>query len=144
MKRYTLERVYLEEQTLGSIYDENRELICKTIELPWRNNQRSPDPEKASCVPEGIYPVIKQLPKPSRNYPYFRLKNTAPREGILIHRITNTEGLLGCIGVCSRFENIDSDPEYEGVESGKKLQWMVDNLPNEFLLEIKKKPIENL
>jgi Family of unknown function (DUF5675) len=139
MKRYTLERVYLENQTLGSIYDENRELICKTVELPYRNNQRSIDASKASAIPEGIYPVKKNPPKPARNYGYFRLSNTEPRQGILIHRITNTEDLRGCIGVGTRFSNIDNDQEYEMLSSGVKLQWMYDNLPDEFELEIKKK-----
>jgi len=140
MKRYTLERVYLENQTLGSIYDEDRELICKTVELPYRGNTRSNDASKASAIPEGVYPVAKNPPKPTRNYGYFRLSNTEPRQGILIHRITNTEDLRGCIGVATRFGNIDRDPEYEALSSGVKLQWMYENLPDTFLLEIKKKP----
>lgn len=144
MKRYTLERVYLENQTLGSIYDENRELICKTVELPFRNNQRSDDPNKASAIPEGIYPVEKNPPKPTRNYGYFRLKNTEPRQGILMHRITNTEDLRGCIGVGTRFSNIDNDREYEMLSSGVKLQWMYENLPDTFELEIKAKPKHQL
>lgn len=140
MKRYTLERVYLENQTLGSIYDENRELICKTVELCWRDNARSNDSNKASCIPEGVYLVEKNPPKPTRNYGYFRLQNTAPRQGILIHRITNTEDLRGCIGVATRFGNIDRDAEYEALSSGVKLQWMYENLPDTFELEIVKKP----
>lgn len=144
MKKYTLERVYLENQTLGSIYDENRVLICKVVELPYRGNQRSNDASKASCIPEGFYPVVKNPPKPTRNYGYFRLQNTEPRQGILMHRITNTEDLRGCLGIGSRFENIDDDPEYEMVESGKKLQWMYENLPDTFILEIKKKPTDTL
>ncbi len=139
MKKYTLERVYLEKQTLGSIYDDQGELICKTVELCWRNNARSNDPFKASCIPEGVYPVEKNPPKPTRNYGYFRLKNTAPREGILMHRITNTEDLRGCLGICTQFANIDNDPEYEGVQSGVKLQHMYETMPDNFLLEIKKK-----
>ncbi len=140
MKRYLLERIYLEKQTLGSIYDYKGELICKTIELPFRNNQRSDDPDKASCIPEGIYPVKKNPPKPTRNYGYFRLSGTEPRQGILMHRITNTEDLRGCIGIASQFSNIDKDQEYEGVQSGIKLQWMYENMPDIFELEIKKKP----
>lgn len=140
MKKYTLERVYLENQTLGSIYDDKRELICKTVELPYRGNTRSNDASKASAIPEGFYPVVKNPPKPTRNYGYFRLQNTDPRQGILIHRITNTEDLRGCIGVGTRFSNIDNDREYEMLSSGVKLQWMYDNLPDSFMLEIKKKP----
>jgi len=144
MKRYKLERVYLENQTLGSIYDENRELICKTVELAWRDNQRSADSSKASCIPEKVYIVHKNPPKPTRNYGYFRLQNTAPRQGILMHRITNTEELLGCIGCGTRFANIDNDPEYEMLESGKKLEWMYQTMPEEFELEIVKKPQDQL
>jgi hypothetical protein len=139
-KKYILERVYLQNQTLGSIYNDNKDLICKTVELPWRDNQRSADSSKASCIPEGIYNVIKQSSKPTRLYGHFRLTNTAPRQGILMHRITNTGDLLGCIGIGTRFSNIDSDADYEMVESSKKLEWMYLNLPEEFELEIKKKP----
>lgn len=139
MKRYTLERVYLENQTLGSIYDDQGNLICKTVELPYRDNQRSNDASKASAIPEGIYPVEKNPPKPTRNYGYFRLGNTAPRQGILMHRITNTEDLRGCIGIATQFANIDNDPEYECVQSGVKLQEMYETMPDQFELEIRKK-----
>jgi len=139
MKRYRIERVYLPTQTLGSWYD-GEEVIAKTMELPWRENQRSPDSSKASCIPEKIYLVKKQPPKPTRQYGHFRLMNTAPRQGILVHRITNVEGLLGCIGVFTRFGNIDKDSDYEALESSKKLEWMYLNLPDSFELEIIKKP----
>ena len=138
MKRYILERVYLLNQTLGSIYD-NKEVICKTVELPYRNNVRSSNASKASAIPEGVYHVIKQPAKETRPYTYFRLTNTSPRQGILIHRITNTEDLRGCIGVGTRFGNIDKDSELEMLESSKKLEWMVNNMPDEFELEIKEK-----
>ena len=40
LKRYIIERVYLPTETLGSWYDDLRNMVCKTMELPWRNNQR--------------------------------------------------------------------------------------------------------
>lgn len=130
-----LERVYLPTETLGSIYSPSGELICKTLELPWLENKRS-----VSCIPEGSYRVIYQPPKPGRDYEYFRLPLVPGRSGILIHRITFVKDLKGCIGVGSRFMDLNKDGVPDMVESGRKLQWMIDNLPREFTLTIIKKP----
>jgi len=130
----TLERVYLPTETLGSIYDENKQLICKTMELPDKGNARS-----ISCIPEGTYKVIKQLPKVGRDYPYFRLPSVPGRSGILIHKITFVKDLKGCIGVGGRFQDLNNDGVPDMVESGKTLQHMIDTLPDEFLLKITKK-----
>lgn len=131
---YLLERVYLETETLGSIYSPEGGLICKTMELPWRNNERS-----VSCIPESIYNVIVQPPKEDRDYSYFRLPTVPKRSGILIHRITYVSGLKGCIGVGGKFADLNKDGVPDIVESGKTLQWMVDNLPAAFKLRILKK-----
>jgi hypothetical protein len=132
METLTLERVYLPDRTLGSIY-RGSELICKTLELRWNDNKKS-----SSCIPEGTYKVIQQPPKPDRPYPYFRLPVVTGRSGILIHRGTKPDHSLGCILVASRFTKTETAyPELQ--ESGVKLQWMIENLPDEFLLEIKKK-----
>lgn len=134
MTQYKLERVYLETETLGSIYGPDGALICKTLELPWKENKRS-----ISCIPEGTYDVIKQPPKPSRNYAYFRLPHVPDRDGILIHKITFVKDLQGCIGIGSRFADLNKDGVPDMVESGIKLQWLVDHLPDEFELTITKK-----
>lgn len=134
MERLVLERIYLTDRTLGSIY-RNGETIAKTLELPWVQNRRG-----ISCVPESIYRVLRQPPKESRPYWYFRLPNVPNRSGILIHRGTEPGHSKGCILTASRFRNINtSQPSLE--ESGKKLQWMIDNLPEEFELEIRAKQI---
>lgn len=130
--KFTLERVYLEDRTLGSIYRDG-EMICKTLELPWRQNKRA-----ISCIPEGTYKVIKQPPKETRAYPYFRLPNVSGRSGILIHRGTNPAHSKGCILVGGRFKDVETDFPTLG-ESADKLTWMTNNLPDEFELEIKKK-----
>lgn len=134
LPKYYLKRVKLPTQTLGSIYDAGGNLICKTMELPWKENKRS-----ISCIPEGTYLVVKQPPKPGRDYPYFRLPNVEGRSGILIHRITYVKDLRGCIGVGSRFFDLNKDGEPDMVESSKKLQWMIDNLPDKFELVISTK-----
>lgn len=129
-----LERVYMAAETLGSMYDENGMFIAKTMELPWKDNRRS-----ISCIPEGDYKVIKQPAKPSRPYPYFRLPNVPGRSGILIHRITYVKDLKGCLGVGGRFEDLNKDGVPDMVQSSKTLQYMVDTLPDEFILTITEK-----
>jgi hypothetical protein len=134
MEKLVLERVYLTDRTLGSLYRDGV-TIAKTLELPWKENRRA-----ISCIPEGLYRVIKQPPKPDRNYPYFRLPEVPNRSGILIHRGIKPDHSKGCILVASRFRNINtSSPELE--ESANKLTWMVTNLPDEWELEIKSKPV---
>jgi hypothetical protein len=52
--------------------------FCKTLELPWRENQRS-----ISCIPSGIYTVkIRQSPKYGEIYWVTGVPN---RSWILIH-----------------------------------------------------------
>jgi len=150
LPKYRIERVYLETETLGSWYDKERFLICKTMELPFRNNQSSPDSLIASCIPEGIYTVRKNPPKPDRNYGYFRFDyvpgrrlNALGKSHILVHRITYVKDLLGCIGVGSRFTDINKDGVPDMEASGVKLQWMYDNLPDAFQLEIRRKDPDN-
>jgi hypothetical protein len=134
MDSFVIERVYLPDRTLGSFYW-NGVVVAKTLELPWKENRRS-----VSCIPEGIYDVIKQPPKADRPYPYFRLPKVEGRTGILIHRGTEPAHSKGCILAASRFRNINtSKPSLE--ESSKKLQWMIDNFPDEFMLVIRAKSV---
>lgn len=128
-----IERVYLSTETLGSMYV-NGEFACKTMELPWKNNERS-----ISCIPEGSYKVIKQPPKEDRPYPYFRLPNVAGRSGILIHRISYVSGLKGCIGVGMEFNDLNKDGVPDIIRSGEALTMLINKLPDEFTLVIRKK-----
>jgi hypothetical protein len=148
LPRFTLPRVYLPTETLGSIYSPENELICKTMELPWKMNQRG-----VSCIPEGVYVFEKQLPKADRPYGYFRARAIPgrslhptivdkfgnPMSSILIHRITFVKDLLGCIGVGGRFHDFNKDGVPDMAESSSKLDWMYRNLPDVFELEIKRK-----
>jgi hypothetical protein len=134
MERLELIRVGLPDRTLGSLYW-NGDVIAKVLELPWKENKRG-----ISCIPPGVYRVIRQPPKEGRPYPYFRLPEVPGRSGILIHRGTNPSHSRGCLLVASRFKNINTEfPELE--ESGKKLQWMIETLSAEWELEIKYKEV---
>lgn len=161
LPRYKLPRVPIivdgvEKENLGSIYAPDGELICKTLERPWLNNQKdNPNTAEndASCVPVGIYILEKQPPKEDRNYGYFRFRAVAGRSihpaikdktgklmsKILVHRITYVQDLLGCIGVGGRFADLNGDGVLDMADSSKKLEWMYQNLPDVFELEIFKK-----
>lgn len=138
MERLILERVYLATETLGSLFRNkemvNEQMLCKTMELPWRDNQRS-----ISCIPEDTYRVIKQHPKADRPYPYFRLPYVKGRSGILIHKISYVFGLKGCIGVGKEFKDINNDGVPDIIRSGEALQELINTLPDEFELLIRKK-----
>jgi hypothetical protein len=130
-----IERVYLPTETLGSMFI-NGEFACKTMELPWKDNQRS-----ISCIPEGTYKVIKQPPKEGRPYPYFRLPNVPGRSGILIHKISYVSGLKGCIGVGMEFSDLNKDGVPDIVRSGEALTMLINKLPDEFTIVIRKKSL---
>lgn len=147
LTRYTLPRVYLPTATPGSIYAPNGDLICKTLELPWRNNAISPDPNFASCVMEGIFLFVIQPPGHGREYEYFRCVHAPGRNwdpgikmsSILIHPANRVDQLLGCISPGSRHVDMNSDGIVDVADSTKKLAWMVKNMPKAFELEIMKK-----
>lgn len=148
LKVYLLQRVYLADRTLGSIYGPNAGLICKTLELPWLDNQRG-----KSCIPEGLYEVHKMPPIPKddpnteadesgglhyRPYWHFRLPKVKGRSGILIHIGTDVKDSQGCILVASRHIDVNTEqPKLQ--ESGPKLKYMTDTMPDKFLLRIEKK-----
>ncbi|GIV35411.1 MAG: hypothetical protein KatS3mg031_2946 [Chitinophagales bacterium] len=134
-----LKRKYHDGYTLGTLYVNDVE-AAKTLELPWKENKRG-----ISCIPEGNYHVTKEAPIPQhdgdkrkpRPYWHFRVHDVPGRSGILIHRITFVKDLRGCIGVASRLWDINRDGIPDALESGKKLQWLVDNLPDKFELKIR-------
>lgn len=152
LPRYTLERVYLSGVTAGSLFPGSvrveSDIICKTIELPWRENAMSPDTDKASCIMEGIYLFRKEPAKQSRPYVYFRAVHVPGRNwqteykasNILIHIANHASQLLGCIAPGSRHADINADGVIDVVESTKKMTWLANNLPTYFELEIRKKP----
>lgn len=152
LPRYTIERIYLTSVTPGSLFagsvrDENL-IVAKTLELPFRANAISTDSEKASCIPEGIYLFRKELPKPERNYWYFRCVFVPGRNwvteykasNILIHPVNYVKDLLGCIAPGSRHTDLNGDGVIDLVDSKKKLEWMINNMPPFFELQIRKKP----
>lgn len=140
MKTYILERVYLETSTPGRLYFDNTSVL--TLELPWKDNRRG-----VSCIPEGSYRVTKEQPIPendplgrkARPYVHFRLHDTGSRSGILIHTANYTRRIKGCIIPGLEHLDIDKDGVLDIAKSTPALALLVEKLPDEFTLTIKKK-----
>lgn len=136
MTELTLKRVYLKTETLGSIYNEEGVLLCKTLELPWLNNRRS-----ISCIPEGKHILVREAFTVKHPYPHFRLPKVEGRSGILIHRITYVKDLRGCIGVGQAFMDLNKDGVPDMIRSGLALQELYDTLPDVTFLNIVMKQV---
>ncbi len=85
-----LSRTYHPEGTNGLLCLQGKP-VCRTIELPWRNNRRM-----ISCIPEGRYQLVRRLYH--RHGDQIGLLNVLHREAILIHPGNSAQDdLRGCI-----------------------------------------------
>ena len=136
-------RKYRKEQTEGElqIFDEDTgalEFVCKTLELPWLDNQTS-----ISCIPEGFYDVV---PRTSQKYKdHLHVLDVPERSYILIHPAnfvgsknprTGHSDLKGCIAVGSKFGDINSDGIVEILNSKNTFKALMDVAPDGFVLEV--------
>ena len=72
----------------------NGERMCDTLELPYKDNQRS-----VSCIPSGRYKVRLRYPRESatRNYLHLLVQDVKDRSYILFHRGNTAKDTRGCI-----------------------------------------------
>ena len=85
-----LTRTYFPEGTNGKLECEGK-LICNTIELPWRNNER-----RVSCIPEGEYFIEKRYSLKFKWH--LHVLDVENRSLILFHPANNALKVLnGCI-----------------------------------------------
>ena len=85
-----LTRQYFPEGTNGVLQSEGK-VICKTIELPWKQNRR-----RISCIPEGEYFLQKRY---SNKFQWhIEVCGVSGRSYILLHPANNArKELNGCI-----------------------------------------------
>jgi hypothetical protein len=118
-----------EWQTTGRLEDRNGIEIAKTLELPWRNNERN-----ISRIPGGIYPVIKHIsPKFGQ---CFWLQDTGSRSQILIHAGNYHRDTHGCILVGEGLKDINNDGHLDVYNSRNTITKMLRALPRKFVLKI--------
>lgn len=94
-----LQREYFPDGTNGTLQLQGKE-ICKTIELPWKENAR-----RVSCIPEGEYYLKRRY---SQKFGWhLHLQEVPDRDLILIHPANNAKiELLGCIAPVSAHSGI--------------------------------------
>lgn len=85
-----LTRTYFPEGTNGKLECEGK-IVCKTIELPWKNNEK-----RVSCIPEGKYFIKKRY---SGKFGWhLEIVVVENRSFILFHPANNAQKELnGCI-----------------------------------------------
>jgi len=88
-----LRDTFTDESTIGELFL-NGERFCDTLELPYRDNQRS-----ISCIPIGQYKVRLRTAKESatRNYLHLLVKDVKNRSHILFHKGNTAKDTRGCI-----------------------------------------------
>jgi len=88
-----LRDTFTDESTIGELFV-NGERFCDTLELPYRDNQKS-----ISCIPTGEYKVRLRLPRESatRHYIHLLVKDVKDRSHILFHRGNTAKDSRGCI-----------------------------------------------
>lgn len=123
---------YQEKQTLGEffLYKDGKEIFnCKTLELPWKDNQF-----QISCVPKGNYKVV---PRTSQKFKkHFHLLDVPNRTYILIHAGNYYTDILGCILVGSAYSDINKDGYLDVTSSKKTLGKILSLSPDGFDLII--------
>ena len=79
--------------TMGKLFL-NGEEFCNTLELAWKDNQRS-----ISCIPAGEYDVRLRLPSESgsRNYVHLLIQDVPNRDYVLFHRGNTAKDSRGCV-----------------------------------------------
>ena len=88
-----LRDTFSDESIIGELFL-NGERFCDTLELPFRDNQRS-----VSCIPTGEYKVRLRLPRESatRDYIHLLVQDVPSRDYILFHRGNSAKDTRGCI-----------------------------------------------
>jgi hypothetical protein len=119
-------------QTLGvlELYSGEQKIYeCKTLELPWKDNEK-----QISCIPIGNYKVV---PRSSEKYKkHFHITNVPNRTWILIHFGNYFTQIRGCILTGTGFSDINKDGHLDVVNSKVALDALLEKAPNGFELTI--------
>jgi hypothetical protein len=119
--------------TVGKFTDRFGNVICKSMELPWKDNKPS-----ISCVPAGTYDLqLYQSPRYGNSYHLVNEglnvsitgENTT-RSHILIHPANCPSQLQGCIAPCKSYGilDINHNGQYElaGLSSRKAYSELIE------------------
>lgn len=126
-----------DKQTLGEmkVYNDQEELVftCKTLELPWKDNQR-----RVSCIPPKTYNVIRRAAGESRviKSEHFLINGVKDRDGICIHSGNRYDQIMGCVLVGSAHQDINQDGYKDVISSRSTMEKLLGLLTEPFRLTI--------
>jgi len=83
--------VQTDDFTFGEFITDDGDVLCKTIELPWKDNQHG-----ISCIPAGHYTAKRRF-SPKHGYDLFGIENVPDRSDIEIHIGNFPKDSLGCV-----------------------------------------------
>lgn len=114
-------------QTLGIL--QFGDFSCKTLELPWKNNER-----RVSRIPSGEYECVPhQSPKFGDS---LWVQDVPNRSEILIHLGNYYRDTLGCILVGREFLDIDGDGHLDVTASRSTMTELYRLVQNESKLKL--------
>ena len=139
MKAVIRRQHYTTKQVTGTLTlynSRNKEVFsCKTLELPWLENQRS-----ISCIPTGTYECVKRISDKYRLS--YHVKSPGKdqvkgRDWILIHPGNYYTQILGCILVGKELRDLNSDGYKDVTASRNTVKALLKHAGKQMDLEIK-------
>ena len=99
--------------TYGILCDDDKKEWCKTLELPWQDNQTG-----VSCIPAGTYQCFRRHSE-HFNCEVFEIGGVPNRSDVLIHPANYTSQLRGCVALGTSFADLNGDGTTDVASSRK-------------------------
>lgn len=113
---------------LGKLYYDGKE-VAKTLENPWLENHN-----EVSCIPEGSYECKRDN---IGKFRYWRVELVPGRQNIEIHNGNTEKDTAGCIIIGKNWAFMKDQLAVDN--SKRTLSMLLKLLPDDFILEIKRK-----
>jgi hypothetical protein len=127
-------------QTLGTlsfVQDNGQVFLCKTLELPWKDNQT-----QISCIPPGDYTCTytrseRFSERDGFDVFTYEIEDVPNRTAIRIHSANFFSELLGCIALGGALQDMNGDGEDDVTNSRNTIAAFESQLHKQpFLLRI--------
>lgn len=92
-----------EKGTYGALSDDENEPICRTLELPWKDNQ-----PQVSCIPAGSYTCFRRH-SDHFQCEVFEIGGVPGRSDVLLHPANYASELRGCVALGTSFVDLNGD-----------------------------------
>lgn len=133
MNRLIINRLdYQEKQVLGIIFvfnDLEKVFECKSLELPWRDNQK-----QVSCIPADEY-KLRKIHSPKHG-DCFEIIGVPGRSNIEIHSANYFSDLLGCVAPGMNYADINKDGIFDVTSSKLAMDKLLEFLPTSTTVSI--------